>query len=385
MKIVHLAKYYPPEWGGMERVTHDLVTGMADAGIASDVIAFTRTPARAGTSHDGAARVTRCRLQGNPANQPLSLGWLCAAVKAGSDSDGVIVHAPNLLALPVMMVLALLRVIGRGPRDIILLWHSDIVDKGPLGAVMRPFELAMAALATRIVATSPPYAEASPVLRRFQHKVAIVPLGIDPAPPPPASPALDPDLAQWIAGRPLVLSVGRLVPYKGFDILIEAMAQIAAGRACCCLIVGSGPLADPLQADIARLGLSGHVRIVGPLAAEQLDALYRSAAVYCMASRMRSEAFGVVLLEAMSHGLPIAATDIAGSGVPWVAGGPEVAVVVPPENSPALARALAGLLDDPARARQMGSAALARFQRQFTRAAMVAGTIQLLTGKEQDR
>lgn len=379
MRVAHLAKYYPPEWGGMERVTHDLAQGMAEAGIASHVIAFTRDPGMAGEVRESdRIRITRCPLLANPANQPLSPGWVWQALKGALAADAVVVHGPNLLALPVMALLALLRLFGRGPASRVLLWHSDIVDKGMLGTVVRPFELVMAALSDRIIATSPPYAAASPVLRRFAGRVTIVPLGIDPLDPATLHEVPDDDLTRWIGARRLILSVGRLVPYKGFDVLIEAMAALRERADCCCVIVGTGPERPALDAQIAAAGVADAVRIVGPLPAERLQAFYRQAFVYCMSSRLRSEAFGVVLLEAMSHGLPLVVTQIAGSGVPWVAGVPDDALGAPVEDSAALARALATLLDDSALAHRLGAASARRFADQFTKARMVALTTTAL-------
>lgn len=378
MRIVHLAKYYPPEWGGMERVTFDLVNGMAAKGIRSHVVAFTRDASQAGGTYGEIVEITRCRMFANPANQPISLSWLWCSLSAGAKSDAVIVHAPNFLALLVLVGLRLLRLVGIGPRHRLLLWHSDIVEKGALGLIVRPLELAMAMLATRIIATSPPYAEASNVLRRFSARLEIIPLGIDPVEHTTSQFQLDPDLARWIDGRPLVLAVGRLVPYKGFDILIDAAGRLTDRLDICCLIVGTGPEAHRLNNLIAASGLADSVRIVGPVNAAQLDALYRTAAVYCMSSRLRSEAFGVVLLEAMSYGVPIVATSIEGSGVPWVAGS-ETSLIVPVENADALACAIEEIVTDPELARRLGKAALGRYAARFKRAQMVESFVALLT------
>jgi glycosyltransferase involved in cell wall biosynthesis len=376
LNLVHLAKFYPPEWGGIERVTYDLVVGMAAQGISSHVVSFTRDPLTAGTSGDAAVKLTRCRMFANPFNQPLSASWLWHAVRAGSTSDAVIVHAPNLLALPVMLILALMRVLGRGPRHQLLLWHSDIVDKGALGKIIRPLELAMAKLSTRVIATSPPYAKASPILRHLQNKVVTIPLGI--STPELTASEIEPQLADWIGGRPMILAVGRLVPYKGFDFLVEAVDLIEGDLDFCCVIVGTGPEYSRLRAQIMARSLENRISIVGSVSMPALLGLFNKAAVYCMVSQRRAEAFGVALLEAMMHGVPIITTDISGSGVRWVAGCPDAALSVPVNDASALTAALSNLLQDAALANQLRAAGKQRFNEHFTREKMVANWIALL-------
>lgn len=384
MKVVHLAKFYPPEWGGMERVTFDLVEGMAQHGITSRVIAFTRDQAAAGTCQHNEATVTRCHLTASPANQPISFEWIWHSIKAGAACDALIVHAPNFLALPALAFLALLRFLRRGPRHRIVLWHSDVVNKGLFGVFMRPLEFGMAALATTVVSTSPAYAASSPVLKQFSRQVVIIPLGIEPADDQGAPPHLNSELESWLKDRQMVLAVGRLVPYKGFDVLVDSARTFVGRTGSCCVIVGTGPEHNRLQQQITMLSLSDSVRVVGPLSASELDALYRRSTLFCMSSRERSEAFGVVLLEAMSHGKPIIATRICGSGVPWVAG-PESSLQVNVGDAKALSDAVERLLTDGTLARRLGAAALRRFNSHFSRTAMVDSFVRLLTGRVGDR
>lgn len=381
MKIAHWAKFYPPEWGGMERVTRDLATGMAELGMRTIVIAFARDPALSGDGTVEGVRVVRAPLLANPANQPMSFRWVWGCIRHSWRSGAVIIHAPNLMALLPLAVLMLFRPFGIGPRRRLLVWHSDIVGKGWLGLLVRPAEELLARLSTVIVATSPPYAEASAVLRRHRRKVRIVPLGIDPPdlPPPellPEMPPLPERLAQRIAGRPLILSIGRLVPYKGFDTLIRAVASLEAEAVC--VIVGTGPERQALEELARRMGVADRVLFAGSCSGAELAALFRHARLYAMSSSMRSEAFGVVLLEAMSHGLPIVACDIAGSGVPWVARQGENALIVPPGDAAALDDALSALLGDKALSARLGAAGKRGFAASFTKAAMVRGYLEAL-------
>jgi glycosyltransferase involved in cell wall biosynthesis len=173
------------------------------------------------------------------------------------------------------------------------------------------------------------------------------------------------DLPQPIREQPerLILAVGRLVPYKGFDVLVSAAALLPSGARV--VIAGDGPLRAALQRQIDELGVADRVQLAGRVSEPQLARLYASAAAFCLPSVERSEAFGVVLLEAMRAGLPIVATDLPGSGVPWVNEHGLTGFNVTVGDSSALADALTRLLEDEANRRRMGAAARQRFEAMF--------------------
>ena len=129
------------------------------------------------------------------------------------------------------------------------------------------------------------------------------------------------------AGQPIVLFVGRLVPYKGVDVLLEALKGVDAAA----LIVGDGPLRAALEAQARALGVAEPVRFLGSVADEELAALYRACDVFVLPSVTRQEAFGVVQLEAMAAGKPVVSTDL-GTGVGWVNRHGETGFVVPPRD-----------------------------------------------------
>lgn len=378
MKIVQWAKYYPPEWGGMERVTYDLAAGWAAAGMESVVVAFTKGAA-AGYQVAEGVHIHRHPLGVKFDTQPVSAGWIANAVRQGRNADAVVAHAPNLLILFPMLFLWFAGLFRARRPQRILFWHSDIVGKGALGWIARPIELLLVAISDDIIATSPPYAEYSPILSRSGRKTTIVPLGIDdPATESEgAEPAISPQLSDFVGDRPLALSVGRLVAYKGFHVLIEAFAKLPPSRAL--VIVGEGPLGADLQDAIDRADAADRIRLVGSLTHRELAALYHRCDCFVMSSRQRSEAFGMVLLEAMSYGKPLVACDIEGSGVPWVAGADGAAEVVPIENPDKMAAAIEKILSNKELAADMARCARQRFERLFTKAQMLRGVTLLLT------
>jgi glycosyltransferase involved in cell wall biosynthesis len=159
-----------------------------------------------------------------------------------------------------------------------------------------------------------------------------VPLGIDAsAGPIGLGPA-------WPAACTLkLLSVGRLSHYTGHAVLIQAVARIPGAHL---VLIGDGEEADRLRALIAHLGMSDRVSMLGDIDDAGLHAAYAHADLFVLPSLDRSEAFGLVLLEAMRAGLPIVASDIAGSGVGHVVVDGVTGLLVPPGDIEALAAAL---------------------------------------------
>ena len=360
LRIVHFGKYYLPETGGIESVTASLARGAAQAGHQVTVVSFKRTPAIDDEVIDG-VRVVRAPITRLIASQPLGMKYVRLCLREARYADVIHLHAPNMLgALCCLMV-------GTRPR-LLVHWHSDVIDKGWLGQTFKPLETALLRRADCIVATSGAYAEASPTLQRFRHKVAVVPIGVPHARPPVSAGdggcEIPADLQAMVTGKKLVLAVGRLVPYKGFDVLVEAARNLRDDAVV--VIVGDGPLRQSLQAEIDEGGLSQRIRLAGRLSDAALHALFARASVHCLPSVHRAEAFGVVLLEAMSYGLPIVATNIPGSGVPWVNQHGLTGLNVPVGDPKALAQACNGILDSDQEHARLAEGARCRFLAEFT-------------------
>ena len=375
-RILHFAKYYPPEQGGMESVTQVLAEGLAQNGHAVKVLCFTtQTP---GNEQRQRVAVVRVPVELERASQPLGWRYFVQGLRAAQQADIVHLHAPNLLASLMCLML---------PRRVKVLvhWHSDVVGKGRLGALVRPLEQRMLERADVVVATSQAYADASPMLTRVANKVRVIPIGI---PPPPAqaqtqAQPVGRDFNAFLAGRQFVLALGRLVPYKGFSVLIDAARHLP--HSCAVVIGGAGPLADELADQVQRLGLQDRVLLAGRVSDAELEHLFARAMVFCLPSIERSEAFGVVLLEAMARGVPCVATNISGSGTSWVNLQGVSGLNVAPANPVALAAAIQALHDDPAQHASLANGATARFQALFTAQQSVAGFSDLYAALAQCR
>lgn len=306
--IVHLGKYYSPDSGGIESVTKCLAEGAARHGHEVSVIVFEKSRALPVDSING-VRVRRSPISRVYSSQPLGLQYFFDCLRFARRADIIHLHYPNILAMLCLFFIPL-RV------KVLLHWHSDVLNKGIFGYLVRPLEFLLLLRSNVIVATSQVYADASRSLSSFKEKIKIVPIGVKRQGNGTSRAVIPTELASKIRGRRIVLSVGRLVPYKGFDVLIDAMAQI--DESCIAVIVGDGPLFEKLRRIVDGRGLGDRVLLLGKVDGQTLQSLFENAFVFCLPSLYRAEAFGVVLVEAMSCGVPVIASDIPGSGVTWV-------------------------------------------------------------------
>ncbi|HUD43022.1 MAG TPA: glycosyltransferase [Dokdonella sp.] len=360
MRILHVGKYYAPQRGGIERCTQDLAEWAVAHGHAA--AALVHQPAgvvRASAEHIGRVEVVRAGCVAAPLYTPLSPAFALhlARLIDRFRPDVLHLHLPNPSAFWALTLPSARRL------PWVAHWHAEVPTDTPdwrLRAayrVYRPFEQALLARAAAIVTTSEAYAAASRALAPWRAKTRAIPLGIGEAPAVPAAP---PD---WPGGVGLrLLAVGRLSAYKGFDVLLEALARCAGARL---LLIGDGEEAPRLRALAARLGLADRVRFAGAVDDATLAAAYAAADLVVLPSLDRGEAFGVVLLEAMRAGRAVIASDVAGSGISSVVGA-DAGVLVPPGDAAALAAAIAALAADPARRRALGEAGRARWRERFT-------------------
>ena len=363
IKIVHFGKYYFPETGGIESVTASLARGAVHKGYQASVVCFDRHASNETVVLDG-VEVIRVPIGKMVASQPLGFAYLVKCIQQAKHADVVHLHAPNMLGALASLF------IGKRPR-LLVHWHSDVVNKGMLGKLTRPLEKALLRRADTIIATSEVYAEASDTLRPYRKKIQVVPIGVPDVngaahitSGSTAADQLPPALQRVLHGKKLILSVGRLVPYKGFDVLIRAARYLTSDALV--MIVGGGPLKDELQANIDAAGVADRVVLAGRLSDAALHALFSSAQLYCMPSTYRAEAFGVVLLEAMAYGVPIVATEIPGSAVPWVNAHGVSGVNVPVNDPEALAAACNDILASSEKHTMFAHGARQRFVSEFT-------------------
>lgn len=360
MRVLHLGKFYPPHAGGVERHLADLASAQAASGldVAALVHASPRDGSRAARWSDRGVLVDPVPCHGQFVFAPLSPGWPRHFHRLLRDfrPDLLHVHAPNPSAFWLLMSRAAKRL------PWIVHWHADIpVDSTQVGLrigypVYRRFERMLNDRAYSIVTTSQAYLDASRALAPVRGKCQVVPLGLA-----DASPVVRP-APTWPGTGLRLLAVGRLSYYKGFDMLLDAVARCPQVSV---LLVGAGEMETKLQAQIAALGLESRVRMAGKLDDAELDAAYRACDLFCLSSIDRAEAFGLVLLEAMRAGKPVVASDIPGSGVGSVVVDGETGALVPPRDAEALAAALHRLAAAPELREKLGTAGRARWDQHY--------------------
>ena len=294
----------------------------------------------------------RVPVQLNLIYTPIALGFRAALKQAIRHVQPQVLH----LHLPNVSAFWALTLISAYKIPWVVHWHSDVVVSDLrlslrlAYTVYRPFEQALLERCERIIATSLPYLYASEPLQRWQYKCVVVPLGIDTRLPPTTTGTLP-----WQPGRLKLLSLGRLAHYKGFDTLIRAVSASAHLQL---VIAGQGEGMASLQALVRASTLAGsvpNVQLIGEVSEDQKHQLLASCDAFCLASCERTEAFGVVLLEAMAHAKPCIVSDLPGSGMSWVVSSSGSGLChLPPGDASAWQQALEQLADQPKLLAQWG-------------------------------
>jgi rhamnosyl/mannosyltransferase len=182
-------------------------------------------------------------------------------------------------------------------------------------------------------------------------------------------------LREQYGNKKIVFSLGRLVHYKGFKYLVDAARYLDDSYLV--IIGGSGMLKDELQKQIHDYGLEQRVKMVGRISDEELPSYYGACDIYCLSSIMKTEAFALVQLEAMSCGKPVVSCNIEGSGVPWVNQHDVSGLVVEPENGKALADAIRRIMEDKALYYTYSAGARSRYIELFKKQRMIDRCLEL--------
>ncbi|MDW8001813.1 MAG: glycosyltransferase [Deltaproteobacteria bacterium] len=246
-------------------------------------------------------------------------------------------------------------------------WHSDIVRQKIFKPIYYPFLKSFLCRTSVILVPTVQHIHSSPLLSNYTQKCLVVPFGID-----PSRFALSQSVQTQVKrirekfGKKIILSVGRLVYYKGFEYLISAMTDVDA----CLIIVGNGPKKVDLYRKIKELKLEHKVFILSDIPDSSLLAYYHSCDVFVLPSIEPTEAFGLVQLEAMACGKPVVNTNLS-TGVPLVSKHGETGLTVPPRDSSALAAAINYLLKNPDVAERFGQRARQKVQDEFNVSLMI--------------
>jgi rhamnosyl/mannosyltransferase len=334
MRITHLNKRYWPHIGGVERSLHAIARACVRQG--DRVTALVCAPsARARRRIVDGVEVLEAPSFGVFQSQPIAPSFL-----ALPNFETVWhLHEP----FPLGTLAFLIRLAARRTSPLIVTWHSDVVRQRTLKPVHAALARRVLEHAALIHVPSMAHINASEILPHFRDKVRAIPfiVDIESMRRQPTHP-LAVDLRKWANGRQIAVAVGRLVYYKGVDVLLDAVSEVPD---VCVAIVGEGPLRDLLESQAARLGIEGRVRWLGAISDEDLVGVFSAGDFFVLSSVARSEAFGLVQVEAMAAGLPVISTRL-GTAVEVVNIDGVTGVVVPPRDPARLAGAMRILARD---------------------------------------
>lgn len=363
MRVLHFYKTsFPDTMGGVEQVINQIARGASDLGVKTDVLSLTPDRVARTVEIDGYL-AHRARLHLQIASTGFSASVLLRFSQLLKKADVVHYHFP----WPFM---DMVHFAARVKKPTVLTYHSDIIRQKHLLKLYRPLKLKFLASMDRIVATSPNYLATSDVLEKFSDKVSVIPIGLDKATyPQPASARLQ--FFRERLGPKFFLFVGLLRYYKGLHILMEA----AQGADYPIVIVGAGPIEQELKAQAVQLGLR-NIHFLGHVSDEDKVALLTLCYGIVFPSHLRSEAFGISLLEGAMYGKPMISSEI-GTGTTYINIADETGLVVPPSDPVALRQAMRYLWEHPERAAEMGRRAEARYWEHFTADQMVGEYVKL--------
>lgn len=352
MRVLHFFKTYLPESvGGIEQVIYQLCQSGIAHGVESEVLTLSANPEPSElmvADH----KVHRAKLDLQIASTGFSFSVFKRFRELAAQADIINYHFP----WPFM---DLVHFAAAANKPMVVTYHSDIVRQKQLLRLYSPLMHRFLGQADRIVAASPNYLATSDVLKRYSDKTVVIPYGLDrnsyPLPSEQCS-------ARWEQrfGRRFFLFVGVMRYYKGLHILLEA----AQGTSYPIVIVGAGPLEQALREQAASLGLN-NVHFLGRLGDEDKVALLQLCSAILFPSHLRSEAFGISLLEGAMYGKPMISSEI-GTGTSYINIHGETGLVVPPSDPASFREAMRWLWDNPLQAQEMGRKASLRYEQLFT-------------------
>jgi glycosyltransferase involved in cell wall biosynthesis len=358
MKILHVGKYYPPHMGGTEIYNQQLVRAQSTSCDVTVVVA--NDIRRTVYEEMDNAKLIRLSSLGVIKSMPVTVGL--PRILRTHPADIVHMHMPHPAA-------SLSYLVSGHRGKLILTHHADTVGRKLLRKLTDPLTYETMRRASRIIVTSQRYLETSEELVDFRHKCTTIPLGVDAS-------VFSEDHAEEVRsfqtsfGSRLLVCLGRLVPFKGFQYAIESMQYVDASL----LIVGEGPMLEELKNLAMAHGVDSKVHFLGPLPNERIPGLLKSAKVVLFPSVRRTESFGYVQLEAMASGVPVINTSID-SGSASISLHGITGFTVPPHDSAALASRISELLEDDSLRQRFGAAGVQRVRENFTLESMAKQTM----------
>lgn len=363
MRVLHFFKTaFPDTVGGIEQTIHHLAAGTVKRGWEVDILSLASNEAPASAEPAGYT-LHRARKDLEIASTGFSWSALRKFSDLAQEVDLVHYHFP----WPFM---DFAHFFVKMQKPSIVTYHSDIIRQKSLLTLYKPLQSCFLSSVDRIIATSPNYIRTSRVLSRYRNKCTVIPIGVDRENYPDPAPER---LRYWsnVIGRKFFLFVGVLRYYKGLHILIDAARYVD----CPIVIAGAGPIEGELKAQAQRLGLA-NIHFLGHVSDQDKSCLMSLCYGVVFPSHLRSEAFGISLLEGAMFGKPLISSEI-GTGTSYINIHEETGLVVQPADSSLLAEAMNRLILDVHLAESLGKNAKIRYETLFRSEAMCDSYINI--------
>ncbi len=353
MKILQISRFYPPKIGGVERVVQQIGEGLNDR-TDMQVLVCQEKGKGCDEVYEG-VKVHRSGSLGVFLSMPLSFSFMHNVRKYSKDADIVHFHMPFPLA-------DLAYFLSGYKGKVVIWWHMEIVRQKKAMAIYRPMMMKFLERADLIMVATEGHVKGSEVLQQFKDKIVAIPFGLDDA-------FLEKSLAAIakpssdISSAIKFLFIGRLVYYKGCDVLLEAFAKMTNKEAHLTL-VGGGPMKEELEAMAKTYGIEDRVHMLGSIPYGDLLQQIAECDVFVLPSSERTEAFGIVQIEAMAYGKPVINTNLP-TGVPYVSLHEKTGLTVEPKDVEGLSGAMDRLANDAPLREKFGKAARKRVEEEY--------------------
>lgn len=368
VEILEVNKAYFPHVGGIESLVRQYSEELGEYG--ADVRTLVCRDGRGRTVHErlNGVEVTRAGSLGTYFSCPLSFSFFRQFRKMSKNADAVHINVPFPLADAALML-------SGYKGKVVVSWHSDIVKQKKLMFFYRPFMMYLLKRADLILVATEGHIEGSDVLPQFREKCRVLPYGIEPD--KYLSIERRPFLTEKLNNKDAVkvFFTGRLVYYKGIDVLLRAFRMT---KGCELFIAGTGKLEESMKEYAENHGMSGKVHFLGFLPDDELKQAYADCDIFVLPSVAKSEAFGIVQLEAMIYGKPVINTKLP-SGVPYVSVHGETGLSVPPSSPMALAVAINKLAEDKELREKLGRNAAHRVKKYFNEKDVIKSLFEALS------
>lgn len=357
MKILQISRFYPPKIGGVERVVQQIGEGLNDR-TDMQVLVCQEKGKGCDEVYEG-VKVHRSGSLGVFLSMPLSFSFMRDVRKFSKDADIIHFHMPFPLA-------DLAFFLSGYKGKVVIWWHMEIVRQKKAMAIYRPMMMKFLERADLIMVATEGHVKGSEVLQQFKDKIVAIPFGLDAAFLEKSLAAIGKEkvvAATVTTTATNFLFIGRLVYYKGCDVLLEAFAKMANKEAHLTL-VGGGPMKEELEAMAKTYGIEDRVHMLGSIPYNDLLQQIAECDVFVLPSSERTEAFGIVQIEAMAYGKPVINTNLP-TGVPYVSLHNKTGLTVEPKDVKGLSDAMDLLANDSDLREKFGKSARKRVEDEY--------------------